>query len=815
MEHLFLHIFDWVQQHRRWSRVLLTLLIVGCLLLASRLQFKEEITDFLPVDEHYRQSMKIYQEVASANKIVIQFKSENGKDSIISAVERYGEILAQKDTIGWIAEYEPQVDYTRIQEVTEFVYGHLPYLLDESDYQRMDSLLKDSAYVRQRFDWIRTQLGSMTGSFLMPVLQLDPMGMGNRIGELLRDYQPEMNYRQEDGYILTSDGKSCLVTVESPFGSSETNQNGRLVELLEQIGEEVGADVDVHLIGAPVIAVSNARQIQHDTILALTISVVLIFLLLLGSFRSLRSLWHIILSTGFGFLIALAGLSLWGNQLSLIVIGISSVIIGIAVNYPLHFICHSQHISRTESGLPTEQRGRRVLSDLVQPLLIGNITTVAAFLTLVPLEAVAIRQLGLFSAFMLVGTILFVLLVMPHCASGTSVKVTEKQEKSGKSNAFVDRLVTHPVTMLALLLITAGFGWLSLHTTFDSDVSHLNYMTEEQRFDMNQLAALQGQTSGTVVYVAASSEELESLQPVLDSLSSEKLLINQVNPALLLPSRSTQEYRLQCWKNFWRSHDYFSLLSESRNQGFSEEAFEPFQLLIEEDHPLLSYTDFYPLTSTILTGYASSDAMVARLTVSDPEAASKVEETLNARLQQGRAFDLHSTNSRIANALTDNFNYIGFACAFIVFLFLWISFGRIELALLAFAPMAVGWIWILGLMQIFGVQFNIVNIILATFIFGQGDDYTIFITEGLLKDYKQGSGHRVLISYQRSILLSAAIMLVGIGSLIFAKHPAMHSLAEVTIVGMSVVVLMAWLIPPMLFHWLIKIDKPLRNYLNK
>ena len=52
--------------------------------------------------------------------------------------------------------------------------------------------------------------------------------------------------------------------------------------------------------------------------------------------------------------------------------------------------------------------------------------------------------------------------------------------------------------------------------------------------------------------------------------------------------------------------------------------------------------------------------------------------------------------------------------------------------------MAMGWLWILGIMALLGIKFNIVNIILATFIFGQGDDYTIFITEGLLYEYRTG-----------------------------------------------------------------------------
>ena len=103
-------------------------------------------------------------------------------------------------------------------------------------------------------------------------------------------------------------------------------------------------------------------------------------------------------------------------------------------------------------------------------------------------------------------------------------------------------------------------------------------------------------------------------------------------------------------------------------------------------------------------------------------------------------------------------------------------------------------------MGLLGINFNIVNVILATFIFGQGDDYTIFMTEGC--QYEYATGRRMLASYQHSILLSALIMFIGMGSLILARHPALHSLAEVTIVGMFSVVVMAWLLPPFFFRWL-------------
>jgi predicted RND superfamily exporter protein len=122
--------------------------------------------------------------------------------------------------------------------------------------------------------------------------------------------------------------------------------------------------------------------------------------------------------------------------------------------------------------------------------------------------------------------------------------------------------------------------------------------------------------------------------------------------------------------------------------------------------------------------------------------------------------------------------------------------------------MVISWIWILGIMALLGIKFNLVNIILATFIFGQGDDYTIFITEGCHRE--SCTGKPVLGEYTGSIMLSAVIMFIGIGSLIFAKHPALHSLAEVTIIGMGCVVLMARVIPPMIYNVIMK-KKPIKE----
>ena len=788
--------------------------------LILRLDYKEDITDFLPVDEDYQESMKTYQEIVTADKIVLMFSlsdtSSIDQDRVTEGVERFGEILTEKDTANWISNYEPKVDAGQITDIFEHVYSHLPYYLSEEDYYRIANKWQDDDFIRERMNWVKEQISSPLSSLFEPMYVYDPLGFGEEIASMLKDFQPETKYKQYNGYIFTEDNKSCLVSIKSPFGGSETNLNGKLVSMLEEIREDLkNTGIEVSIIGSPVIAVNNASQIKHDTIIAVIISVVLILGLLLYSFKNLRSLLLIAITTGFGFLFALGIIGLFRDSISLIVIGIASIIIGIAVNYPLHYVCHLR-----------EHDYRNSLKDLVAPLLIGNITTVGAFLTLVPLEAIAIRDLGIFSALMLVGTIIFVLIFLPQInIVKTSITLDDDIVRDSKISTVVERITDSKYSLIFILIISAIFGYYSLDTKFDSNMNHINYMTDVQKEGMAKLAEMQGESDGTVVYVTSTSNSydeacrgLETLQEI--DLFDEDLvggIIKKVkNPVKLLPSKEKQKDNISNWNKFWEEYDIEQFKRIAKEEGFTDEAFEPFiDLVNQEFFSPFEWEENNLLASTIFTGYIGANSVVEQLII-DKEHANNIESYINKQIIDNtkiRAFDLTSLNGKIADTLSDDFNYIGFACSLIVFIFLWISFGRIELAIVAFLPMAFGWIWILGLMQVFGISFNIVNIILATFIFGQGDDYTIFITEGLIKDYKEGG--KVLVSYQKSIILSALIMLIGIGSLIIAKHPAMHSLAEVTIIGMFVVVFMAWIIPPIAFNIFVKYDKGLRDYLKK
>ena len=370
-------------------------------------------------------------------------------------------------------------------------------------------------------------------------------------------------------------------------------------------------------------------------------------------------------------------------------------------------------------------------------------------------------------------------------------------------------------SLVLIALLTLVFGYFSLSVEFDSDLSNINYLTDEQKSDMNKaFGEGRGEASlkGTVtLYLLSSGRDFdealalsESRQAVIDSLEEAGMVANHRGISRFLPSKKKQQEHLKLWNEWLERHPHLlsDLKSAATKQGFAEDAFSDFENIILSEHAIASFSDFQPLTSEVFANNISRAAkgkstVAETLTIREDD-AKRVKEVLP------EAFDIGSLHSSLADALSSDFNYVGWVCSLVVFLFLWLSFRSIKLAVISFIPMAVSWIWILGIMSLLGIKFNIVNIILATFIFGQGDDYTIFITEGCISEYVHGKP--VLASYKRSIILSALIMFIGIGTLITSRHPALHSLAEVTIVGMFSVVLMAYIIPPILVRKL-KIKK--------
>lgn len=816
MVNFFLRLYDILHQRKALFTGLLLGLTMTLLVMVLSLSYNENIYDFLPLSGNEQKAINIYQDISGGQRIYTLFKTKDGKidrDRLAEAVDTFAQKISSQPGSRHIKEITTQIDYDKYAGITDFIYQNMPIMLRDSDYLRMEKLLATPNYAKDQLaNDVEMMLMPASGFFTSNIAN-DPLALFSPVLDKLQVQQSALSIEVDNGYIYINENKYAVAMLASPYGAMESANNKLLVEFVDSVAQETMQsvpNVDVAITGAPVIAVGNADQIKSDSQWAISIAITLILTLLVFAFRKVKNLMLIGVSIIFGWLFAMGIISVIRSDVSLIVIGIGSIIIGIAVNYPLHYIAHSD---RGGSA-------RDILKEMVAPLLIGNITTVGAFASLMPLDAPALRDLGIFAALMLIGTILFVLIFLPHLVK-VRAEVNEERLVFGKiSSGSPER---HRWLLWVIFLLTLVFGYYSLGTSFDTNMHHINYMTDQQQELLGDLHASVGLNDTVNVYVVTEGadwnqalDERSKLSALLDDLKQKGVLNKYSDATNLICSEAEQQQRIERWNKFWEKHrsEVTAMLQSNLSEfGFSHDAFDGFNEIITKEYTTHPFEYFEPVRSIFLNNSFSTNAgscAVVDIIDANGKDMMAIESALNEQLgQHGFSFDFVRMNGAVASKLSDNFNYIGFACGFIVFIFLWLSFGRLELSILAFLPMAIGWIWILGIMTLFGMQFNIVNVILATFIFGQGDDYTIFITDGLINEFAYRK--KLLPSYKNSIIISALIMFIGMGSLIVAKHPALLSLAEVTIVGMFTVVLMAWVIPPFIFKWLTKTNQQIRR----
>lgn len=801
--------------HRTTVYIITGIILIGCAVLSLHMRYDEDISAFMPLDEQTAKYTEVFNNLGGQNKIAVIFRGKDDTSVIEEAMDAFGMFLTERDTCNMIRNLQVQIDESAMMDIMQAVWKIYPQFLTEQDYTRLDSLIADSNHLYNKMEQNKQMLMLPIGSIISQSMPYDPLNLSSEIINRLRNLNIDNTYQIIDGYLFKEG--AGIVLLETPFGISESQNNQQLQDLLDTCMSEVHSQytsLSISAIGAPLIAVTNATQIKSDSLLAISLSVILILLILIYSFRKISTLMWIGISVFVGYLFALGVISLLRDGISLIVIGIGSVIIGIAVNYPLHFIDHLKH----------ETDMRETLKEMVPPLLVGNITTVSAFLCLVFLDAQAMRDLGLFGSLTLIGTILFVLTCLPIFLKPHKIMINTPASSFSLGRIKLPQgKIARRTALWIIIGLTLIFGYFSSGTSFDSNMQNINYMLPQQRADLKFLSSsIQSQGDSLFTFYAVAEgntmdKALRNNEALIGNIAKVKEVRKIVSINDVMPSDSLCAQRINQWNQFWKNKTYarqeFKAVSE--NAGFLPEAFAPFLAMMNYSQSVNNDSTFQKTFMKLIgqkfimhdnNGYK----IVNFIQVNKQEAEKAKAQLMSVIPNDSFIFSQLDVSNHLAVVLSDSFNYIGFICGFIVFLFLWLSFGSIELSLMAFLPLAVSWIWILGIMQIIGLQFNIVNIILATFIFGQGDDYTIFITEGLMYEYT--TGKKRLERYKSSVALSAIIMFVGIGTLIFSKHPAMRSLAEVTIIGMITVVIMAYYLPPIVFRWLTEKKGKRREY---
>ena len=805
MTNLFIRLARYFRSHQAAYWLSMVALFAFVVYFAAQIHLEEDINKLMPSSKNEDGTTKLaFADLKIKDKVFLLFE---GKDvgKLSAACDEFVDSLLAQDKDSVIGDIFYRMDEDLMPDGIDYLSTHLPAYIDTAAYARFDTLLTREHFVRQ----MQKNHADMTGEFgeMFPeLIQMDPMGMRDVLAEQMAPLMNAGAYKTIDNHFFVPDSTVCIAFITPRYSSTNTGQGSAMFRMMNKQIEQFAKshpNVRISYHGSPASGYYNSTQIKHDLTTTIAGALLLVLLLLLYCFRRWDTIPLLLLPIAFGTLFGLTMMYWLKGEFSLLALGIGGVVLGVAMSYVLHVMIHHQYVSDTE----------QLLRDQVKPVLLGCITTIGSFAGLLFVNTDLLRDFGLFAGFAILGTTLFSLAYLPQMLS----KRTNPQ-----AFKWLDRINAYPIDrkrplLIGLLLVTMiGVGaYIAGGTHFDADMYNLSYEAEitkhsdrllrEKTYtgDKTQFFASQGRTMEEAI------DNFALLDHKLDSLQRIGLVKSYTRTNQLLIPLKVQQQRIDAWHRYWtpeRQATVRKLINETAPQaGLRPEAFDTFFEVADADYQ----PDALYKAGIIPEGYLS--------TLTEHSYGGDYLVFTSVRCQNDSVRSSNSDYTRICDAVASNphllvldtyyyttdtlmqmssdFDILQWLSMAFVFVVLLLSFHfNFKQALLGFAPILLSWLFVLGVMNLFGVQFNLISIIISTFIFGIGVDYSIFVMNGLI----QGN----LQYHKTAVLLSAIILIITVSSMLLAQHPAIRSVGFSTLVGLLSAVILSYILQPAVFRWL-------------
>lgn len=792
---------------------------------ASKIYLEEDINKLMPSSKNEDGTTKLaFANLRIKDKTFLLFEGKNGAsvehiteicDAFIDSLEsRNAAMDSTQQVIGNIFYRLPD---DLMLDVIDYMSAHLPAYIDTSVYTRLDAMLT-YPHMKLQMKANHDDLLSPVGSMFPELIQMDPVGLRGLLMEQMKPFTEGAagSYKTLNGHFFVQDSTVCVAFITPMYSATNTGQGSTLFRILNDQIEQFSAsapDVKISYHGTPASGFYNSWRIKSDLKGTIIGSLVLVLIFISICFRNYNTIPLLLLPVVFGTLFGLAAMYFIKGHFSLLALGIGAIVLGVALSYVLHIITHYKYISDPE----------QVLRDQVKPVCLGCLTTIGSFMGLIFIRTELLQDFGLFAAFAIVGTTFFSLVFLPQFLN------PRKNKLNHRAFAIIDRINAYPFdrkkpllfTILATAVVCIGF-YIAGGTQFDADMHNLGYKAESTSYSENLLRS-KTHTGDKQKYFASSGatmeeaiENFEIMATKLDSLQNIGLVKSYTHTNQIFVPLHVQQERIDAWKNFWTGerlqlvHDLIN--KTAPEAGLIPDAFSPFFELATADYE----PDALYEASIIPEGYQSTlmeqsynDEYLCFTSVRCKNDSIHSKESDYNRICEAivsspnlLVLDTYYYTTDTLIQLNDDFNVLQWVSMLFVLIVLFFSFHfNIKHTLLGFMPILSSWLIVLGAMVIFDVRFNLINIIISTFIFGIGVDYSIFVMNGLIGG-KENS--RLLGYHKTAIFFSAFILIVTVSSMLFAEHPAIKSVGFSILVGMISAVVISYVIQPAIYRMINK-----------
>ena len=800
MGKFFLNFYYLIQKRKSASKIALVIIFGILVWMASNITFDEDISKLIPSNSENEQLQKVLKTVQFADKIIVHIERQNdgSTDDLTDYATRFLDSLAEHSN-PFVLDIQGKIEDETIFETLDFVYNHAPLFLKEADYKNISNKLQADTIARITENNYKTLI-SPSGIIAKKTIIKDPLGISLLAIKHLQQLGISDDFTLIDGFLVSKDEQHLLLFISPKYPSNNTTENNVFSQQLYQFQDDLNSvfkdKVTSSYFGGTLIAVANAQQIKSDIELTVTIAMILLMSVFIVFYRKLTIPIILFVPTIFAGLLAIAVLSIIRSEISAISLGIGAVLLGVTLDYSLHILTHIRNNETIEE----------LFEGVSKPILMSSLTTAMAFLCLLFVDSQALQDLGVFAAISVIGASVFALIFIPQAYRATS--------KNTSKRSIIDKMASYDfhknkilIGSIAALLILSAFTYQRV--TFNKDISELNFQPAAIKSAEAKLDKLINISSKSLYVIAFGTNEQEVLETndaifsKLHNLEKSQKILSFNSVGALVNSDKKQLEAIETWERFWtteiKAQTQFNLVESGTTFGFKPNTFQEFYRLLDHDFQPLTINEYKEINVVPIDDFIAKDGDFMTISSIVNVEEVNIQEVKNSFKNSPNTFviDRQAINETLLGHLKNDFNNLLVYCFIAVLLLLFFFYRNLKLTLVTVIPIIITWFVTIGIMGLFHLEFNIFNIIISTFIFGLGVDYSIFMTNGMR------TGTSSMATHKTSIILSVLTTILGIGVLIFAKHPALHSLATISIIGILAAMFISFVVQPILYKLLI------------
>lgn len=764
------------------SRRIIVLLVFGTLiasaaaLLAARMTVTTDMSMFLPHAATQKEKLLIEELKRGAAGKTLMVGLQGAAPAILAEASRaMAAHLRETGLFAVIANGQaltlPETERARL-----FAYR---YLLSPAVSTERFSTAGLRAALEQRW----REMVSTTGFLQRDLLPADPTGEFLNVLERFGG----MPIRREHGVFFSRDGERAILLLTTRAPGSELDEQERAIAAVRAAYAAVAQEgMELLITGPALFAVEARADVRGDIARLSILSGALVFGILVAVFRALPAVLLAAVPLAVGVLGGLAAVTLLFPAVHGITIAFGTTLLGVAVDYPIHFLSHLSDPSRPALAC---------LLRIWPTLRLGMLTTAIGFSALLFSDYGGLAQLGVFSVTGLLAAGAATRFLLPALTPATFT-VREHAEPLARTMTALARRAPRLRAPLVVLvaLAAAVLAWKG-QAVWEIDLARLNPLPETRKHVDRLLRTDLGapDVEHLLVVLAPDAEQalerLEALAAELDTLVQEGAIAGYQAATHVLPSAATQRARQAALPDTRVLEE--ALARAQTGLPFRRGLFEPFLQDIEQARRL------EPLTPAQLAGTWLGERLAPLLFAFEGRWAAPVllrglvpqPQRLAALASESGAvevvyLDIKKESARIMEAYRDRaltllaFGMLGVLAAVGFAL----RMGRRALTVLATPAAAV--LVAGGVLVSFGTGLTLFHLIALLLVVGIGIDYALFFDRLCVHAEEW---HTTFPAIWKSWLTTLAVF----GSLITSKAAVLQAIGSTVVLGVTLCLLLA------------------------